>query len=526
MKSRLKVGIRCTKVSEICVETPWRVGAKSGVETPTTLMAESSTACAVSCASTRVASDSLTSIRSRLNGWNPMARMATVYGPPTSRPWIRYWPLPRVRPVVVKPLPRFVTCTAASATGWPCGSVTFPVIAPVVTPWAGASPMKSSVKTAAATRARPEPTIQRMDGPLLGRELTGRNWSRWEEASRTLGGCFTQQIHGGDANENVRRPRGQRRGQHPSRADGFGELKHQQHDESRGEARRDTPGRAALGTRDRERRAEQRNQETDERNRDLERKLDLQLLGIRAAPGQRIDVASQLAVAHFVRRLRLGEQIHRPLGHGTRLQRIELERSLATGLVAGQVPQRPPNQGPARPHLAAVAVHRALGGQYDRRIRRAGAFALQHQVRHLARPQLERANCVHPAAVGAIHEVVARAGGPDRFLAQHLEATRRGHRRDFAEQRDEKDAQPLAQEVPIEGPQGDLHKRFRIFPTQPNSVSFSSSQSPPCAVLPARRTDRSRGIATIRKMRFGVHIAKNGGTISRSPNSSPPMRPT
>ncbi len=46
-----------------------------------------------------------------------MARTATVYGPPTSRPWIRYWPLLRLRTVVVKPLPRFVTCTAASATG-------------------------------------------------------------------------------------------------------------------------------------------------------------------------------------------------------------------------------------------------------------------------------------------------------------------------------------------------------------------------------------------------------------------------
>src|SRR5712664_88332 len=442
MKSRLKVGIRCTKVSEICVETPWRVGAKSGVETPTTLIAESSTAWAVSCASTRVASDSLTSIRSRLNGWKPMARMATVYGPPTSRPWIRYWPLPRVRPVVVKPLPRFVTCTAASATGWPCGSVTFPVIAPVVTPWAGASPVKSSAKTAAATRARPEPTIQRMDGPLLGRNgcrllvpiETGRKWSRSQTASRTLGGCFTQQIHGCDANENVRRPRGQRRGQHPSRADGFCQLKHQQHDESRGEARGDTPGRAALGTRDRERRAEQRNQQADERNRDLERELDLQLLGIRAASGQRIDVAPQLAVAHFVRPLGLGEQIHRPLGHGTRLQRIELEGGLAAGLVPGQVPQRPPNQGPARPHLAAVAVDRSLGSQYDRRIRCARAFALQHQVRHLARPQLERANRVYPAAIGAVHEVVARAGGPDRLLAQQLEAARCGDRRNFAEQ--------------------------------------------------------------------------------------------
>src|SRR5882762_1842889 len=324
MKSRLNVGIRCTRVSEICVPTPCRVGAKSGVETPITLMAESSTACAVSCASTRVASERMTATRSRLNGWNPIARTATVYGPPTSRPCTRYWPFERVRTDVVNPVPRLVTCTAASLTGWPCASVTFPVIAPVVTPWARAPPMKSMVKSAAATRARPEPTIQRMDGPLLGGNgckllvpiETGRKCSRSQTASRTLGGGFTEQIHGRDTNENVRRPGRERRGQHASGADRLCQLKHQQHDESRGEARRDTPGRAALGTRDRERRAEQRNQQTDERNRDLERELDLQLLGVRAAPRQRIDIAPQLAIAHFVRPLRLGEQIRRSLRHG------------------------------------------------------------------------------------------------------------------------------------------------------------------------------------------------------------------
>src|SRR3989442_10481712 len=111
-----------------------------------------------------------------------------------------------------------------------------------------------------------------------------------------------------------------------------------------------------------------------------------------------------------------------------------------------------------------------------------------------------------------------------------------------AEQRDEENAQPLAEEVQVERPQRGMRNEesgtkphdqfripnfaFRIRVTQPNSPSFSSSQSPPCAVLPARRTDRSSGIATIRKMRFGVHIARKGGTMSRSPSSSPPMRPT
>src|SRR2546422_9597556 len=86
-------------------------------------------------------------------------------------------------------------CTAttrAPSTRVPAESVAMPAMAEVVTPWASAEPTTNIEKTAAATRARPEPTIQRMDGPLLGRELTGRNWSRWEEASRTLGGCFTQ----------------------------------------------------------------------------------------------------------------------------------------------------------------------------------------------------------------------------------------------------------------------------------------------------------------------------------------------
>src|SRR6266550_7631708 len=183
MKSRLNVGMRWTSVSEICVEIPCRVGAKSGVTAPRTSTAESWTACAVSCASTRVASERFTSTRSRLNGWNPIARTATVYGPPTSRPCTRYWPFERVRTDVVNPVPRLVTCTAASATGWPWGSVTLPVIAPVVTPWARVTPAQSMVKSAAATRARPEPTIQRMRGPLLRRngcrlQVPIRDWEK------------------------------------------------------------------------------------------------------------------------------------------------------------------------------------------------------------------------------------------------------------------------------------------------------------------------------------------------------------
>src|SRR6266576_6654469 len=208
----------------------------------------------------------------------------------------------------VVPDGRCTATTRAPSTGVPAESVAMPAMAEVVTPWASAEPTTNIEKTANAPRARPEPTIQRMDEPLLRRNgcrsqvpiETGRRCSRSQTASRTLGGCFTEQIHGRDADENIRRPRSERGRQHASGADCFCQLKHQQDDECRGQARRDAPRRAALGTRDRERRAEQRDQETDERNRDLERELDLQLLRVRAAACQRIDVAPQLGIPHFV----------------------------------------------------------------------------------------------------------------------------------------------------------------------------------------------------------------------------------
>src|SRR5439155_12282446 len=225
-------------------------------------------------------------------------------------------------------------CTAttrAPSTGVPAESVAMPAMAEVVTPWASAEPTTNIEKTAAATMARREPTIQRMDGPLLrGNECrvlvtieTGRKWSARGTPSRTLGGCFTQQIHGTSRDEKIGSPRRQHRRQDASGPDRFRQLKHQQHDECRGETRRDAPRRAALGGRDRERRAEQRDQQADKRNRDLERELDLQLLRVGAAARQRIDVLPQLPIAHFVRRLRLGEQIHRPLRERARLERIE-----------------------------------------------------------------------------------------------------------------------------------------------------------------------------------------------------------
>src|SRR5712691_13081068 len=164
----------------------------------------------------------------------------------------------------VVPDGRCTATTRAPSTGVPAESVAMPAMAEVVTPWASAEPTTNIEKTAAATRARPEPTIQRMDGPLLGgngRTLlvpieTGRRCSRSQTASRTLGRCFTQQIHGRDTDENIRRPCREHRRQHAPGADRFRQLKHQQHDERGRETRRDSPRGAALRTRDRERCAE------------------------------------------------------------------------------------------------------------------------------------------------------------------------------------------------------------------------------------------------------------------------------
>src|SRR6266446_189989 len=91
----------------------------------------------------------------------------------------------------VVPDGRCTATTRAPSTGVPAESVAMPAMAEVVTPWASAEPTTNIEKTAAATRARPEPTIQRMDGPLLGgrdREKVVRAWG----PVRTLGRSFTQ----------------------------------------------------------------------------------------------------------------------------------------------------------------------------------------------------------------------------------------------------------------------------------------------------------------------------------------------
>src|SRR5213592_2869328 len=142
----------------------------------------------------------------------------------------------------VEPDGRCTATTRAPSTGVPAESVAIPAMAEVVTPWASAEPTTNIANTAAATRARPEPTIQRMDEPLLRRNgcrwqvqiETGRKCSRSQTASRTLGGRFTQQIHSRDTNEDIRRPGSERGRQHASGADCFCQLKHQQHDECRG----------------------------------------------------------------------------------------------------------------------------------------------------------------------------------------------------------------------------------------------------------------------------------------------------
>src|SRR5262245_4981675 len=89
-----------------------------------------------------------------------------------------------------------------------------PAIAPVVTPWARAGLIDIEDNAAAAPRAQLNRTNQRMGGPpRRGSKIgivvpieTGRKCSGPATTSRTLGGRFTQQIHGCDTDENVRRP--------------------------------------------------------------------------------------------------------------------------------------------------------------------------------------------------------------------------------------------------------------------------------------------------------------------------------
>src|SRR2546425_9918630 len=64
------------------------------------------------------------------------------------------------------------TCTAttrAPSIGAPEESGAMAATAEVVTPWASNGPVDGSEKTATATKARLERTMQRMSGPLLRR---------------------------------------------------------------------------------------------------------------------------------------------------------------------------------------------------------------------------------------------------------------------------------------------------------------------------------------------------------------------
>src|SRR5690606_1989829 len=71
---------------------------------------------------------------------------------------------------------RFTTLTSAPATGWPCGSVTVPAIAPVVTPCALTpdAPAPSSIQPSSAARAA---LLRIRIGDSLRRSLVGGNRS-------------------------------------------------------------------------------------------------------------------------------------------------------------------------------------------------------------------------------------------------------------------------------------------------------------------------------------------------------------
>src|SRR2546427_8138671 len=124
----------------------------------------------------------------------------------------------------------------------------------------------------------------------------------------------------------------------------FRSLERQQIDERRREAYRHAPRHAAPRRGDRERRAEHRDDDAGEGDRQLEGALHPQLLRVRARARQGVDVATQLDVAHLVRRLGLGEQVRRRLLEHRGAQRVERERLLPAG--SAEVAHRPPAQGP------------------------------------------------------------------------------------------------------------------------------------------------------------------------------------
>src|SRR5216684_7164896 len=195
-----------------------------------------------------------------------MARTVTVYGPPTSRPCTRNRPFSRVRGRVVKPVLRLTTRTSARATGWPPASVTLPVIAPVVTPWARSGGGASSIEnTIAAATARGALTIQRIGGCLPCKSLRGdrccateqkvnRGGKRVKDA--VLRPRFPPQPHARRAEQHVGHPRREGRRQRPALAHGLRQLEHEEIHESGREAHRHAPRGAAPGRGNRERRAE------------------------------------------------------------------------------------------------------------------------------------------------------------------------------------------------------------------------------------------------------------------------------
>src|SRR2546425_6479238 len=229
-----------------------------------------------------------------------MARTRTEYGPPTSRPWTRNSPVARVRVLLAYPVARFTTSTSTSVRGCPCRSVTLPVIAPVVTPCAPTTPATSTANAAAAATARDARTIQCMVGSLLLKDwLGGRLLIEIGEAVPRFGprqargsalrGRLAEQVDRCATEHEVREPGRERGRQHAPGAHRLAELEHQEVDERGREAHGHAPGGAALRRGDRERRAEQRDDDAREGDRQLERVLHPQLarVGARAGPRPR-----------------------------------------------------------------------------------------------------------------------------------------------------------------------------------------------------------------------------------------------
>ena len=111
-----------------------------------------------------------------------MRRAMTEYPASGSTPWIEYWPLARVIAPELKPVRGFLIWIWAPSTGFPFWSVTVPLTAPVVTPWARrrAEAPVTSANDAATVTSRRVLSMNSLCGRRGGHKVASGTWPRQE----------------------------------------------------------------------------------------------------------------------------------------------------------------------------------------------------------------------------------------------------------------------------------------------------------------------------------------------------------